>query len=206
MKHKNADCHLAYLINSLKYCTYLYTANPTYPYFTLTTVTTRPNADLETEIETKKIRIAQKPANKATKNTDAPLLNLKDFLPQGVECSDAQDKSLDTSFRATKLEFIILARDTDDTVFDIDADSDLEWEIPDQETFDKVVSEAVYAFTLGHLDRIHSLAWPSTGWNTGVGLVTLTTSDLQLVEEFRQAVAGVEMDGQRFITLPKQMR
>ena len=35
--------------------------------------------------------------------------------------------------------------------------------------------------------------------------MTLTTSDLQMVEEFCKAVAGVEFEGQNFITPPKQM-
>ena len=38
-----------------------------------------------------------------------------------------------------------------------------------------------------------------------MGLVALTTDDLNLVEEFRKSVAQVELDGRSFITLPKQM-
>ena len=49
------------------------------------------------------------------------------------------------------------------------------------------------------------MVWSSTGWNAGVGLVALTTDNLQLIEDFRQTVASIELDGQRFITLPKQM-
>ena len=49
------------------------------------------------------------------------------------------------------------------------------------------------------------MAWSSTGWNTGVGMVALTTDDLHLVNEFRQSVAQVALDGRCFLTLPRQM-
>ena len=113
-------------------------------------------------------------------------------------------KSLDTAFRATKLEFILLARDDNEDMVDLDSDEH-EWEIPDQEVFDEVVSAAVYQYTVTDTMRIKSLAWSSTGWDTGVGIVAITTDDLQLVEEFRDAVVSVEHEGQRFITMPKQM-
>ena len=82
---------------------------------------------------------------------------------------------------------------------------DLEWGIPDQDTFDNVVGHAVKAFTETDPERIFSLAWSSTGWDTGVGLVALTTANLKMVEEFREIVAGLELEDQRFLTLPKQM-
>ena len=105
-----------------------------------------------------------------------------------------------------RLEFIILAREAEeDMVTPDDDEDDLEWSIPDQDTFDEVVAEAVYHFTENHMDRLESMAWSSTGWKTGVGLVALTTDKLQWVEEFRQSVAQVELDGRQFITLPKQM-
>ena len=84
-------------------------------------------------------------------------------------------------------------------------DQDGEWEIPDQTTFDDVVAEAVFKFTEPEPDRILTLAWSSTGWDTGVGLIAMTKDDLQVMEDFRQTVASIEMDGQRFLTLPKQM-
>ena len=90
-------------------------------------------------------------------------------------------------------------------VLDLDTDDEVEWEIPDQEVFDEVIQAALYQYTLGDTMRNKTLAWSSTGWDTGVGVVAITTDDLALVEEFRDAVAQVEHEGQRFITLPKQM-
>ena len=79
----------------------------------------------------------------------------------------------------------MLARESDDAILDPEHnEDDLEWGIPDQDTFDEVVAEAVYAFTVGDQTRIRAMAWSSTGWDTGVGLVALTTDDLQMVEDY----------------------
>ena len=149
--------------------------------------------------EQKKVVIAKKPVPKPRRYADAPLLNLKDLLPDGVSCDD---NSLNETFRATRLEFIILACEDDDE--DVE-DDDLLWEIPDQETFDEAVGLAVEKFTETEPDRIMNLAWSSTGWDTGVGLVALTTSNLLMIKEFREAIAAIELDGQRFMSMPKQM-
>ena len=75
---------------------------------------------------------------------------------------------------------------------------DEEWEIPDQDTFDGIVAKAVYTFTEQDLERVKTLEWSSTGWDTGIGLVALTTDDLDLVEEFRAVVAHIEIGDQRY--------
>ena len=68
----------------------------------------KPPSDLEVVPEIGKVVIADKPAKPTRRYTDAPLLNLKDLLPSGMECPDAADASLNSTFRATRLEFIIL--------------------------------------------------------------------------------------------------
>ena len=103
--------------------------------------------------ESKKIVIAKKKAPKVRRYADAPLLNLKELLPPGVDCDDA---SLTTTFRATRLEFIILVCEDDDEDLE---DDDLEWEIPDQDTFDEAIGMAVEVFTATDPDRIMSLSW-----------------------------------------------
>ena len=64
---------------------------------------------------------------------------------------------------------------------------------------------AVEQFTAPDPYRITNLAWSSTGWDTGVGLVALTTDNLPMVEEFRSVIASLDLDGQRFLSMPKQM-
>ena len=127
----------------------------------------------------------------------------------------------------------------------------------EQDLFDEVVARGIQIFTKDSPDLILNLAWSSTGWETGVGLVALTTDNLKTVDDFRynncylylplpaityhtlplkypylphtiitylssypylphtinsypssyyrQAVAAVDANDQRFVTLPKQM-
>ena len=58
------------------------------------------------------------------------MLNLKDLLPTGINCNNAGDKSLDSAFRATKLEFILQACNEDEDIVDLDSkDTEHEWKI-----------------------------------------------------------------------------
>ena len=182
----------------------------TYPYTYSSILASRPASNLHVVPEKKSFKVPKKTVPKVKKYTDAPLLNLKDLLPPDIECDDVHDKDLDSTFRATRLEFILLAQTLplDETLDpDIAAvdDNDLEWSIPDQDTFDDVVGDAVFTFTENEPTRIDTLAWSSTGWDTGVGLIALTTDNLKLVEDFRSAISMVDHPSLRFITLPKQM-
>ena len=76
----------------------------------------------------------------------------------GLEYPDAQDNSLNSTFRATRLEFIILARDDEFNIAEEDDDVELEWRIPEQDTFDMVVGQAVNRFTAVEHERILALA------------------------------------------------
>ena len=106
--------------------------------------------DMEVVAEPKMIVIAKKTAAKPRRYADAPLMYLKELLPPGVNCDDS---SLNTTFRATRLEFILLVCEDDDEDLE---DNDLEWEIPDQDTFDEAIGMAVEAFTATDPDRITS--------------------------------------------------
>ena len=69
-----------------------------------------------------------------------------------MDCTDASDKDLDSTFRATRLEFIILQREEEEDMVNID-DYEMELDIPDQDTFDEVVADAVFHFTANVTDR-----------------------------------------------------
>ena len=69
-------------------------------------------------------------------------------------CPDTEDMSIDST--STRLEFIILVRKWEEMV-EANKDGVLEWDILDQDTFDNLVSEAVYLFAK-EADWIHTLA------------------------------------------------
>ena len=141
--------------------------------------------------EHRNFKIPKKTPPKLRKCTDTPILNLKDLLPPDIQCDDVNDKDLDTTFRAMRLEFILLAQDRPvdvallgPDVAIVDGDSDPEWGIPDQDTFDEVIADVVFIFTKHEPTRISTLAWSSTGWDMGVSLIALTTDNVKMVEAF----------------------
>ena len=67
------------------------------------------------------------------------------------------------------------------------------------------MAEAIFRFTEPDPDRVLTLAWSSMGWDIGVALVAMTTDNLELVEAFRDTIAGIDQDCQQILTLPKQM-
>ena len=75
----------------------------------------------------------------------------------GMDCPSARDKTINSTFCATHLEFIILVRDDEDTIEVPDVDVELGWGIPDHTTFDNVVAKALFHFTPNDADRNHSL-------------------------------------------------
>ena len=90
--------------------------------------------ELEIISELKEVVLPDKAPEKPRRYADAPILNLKDLLPEGILCPDAYDKSLDSTFRASRLEFVLLVREDPDTDDDDDEDEDLEWGIPGRDT------------------------------------------------------------------------
>ena len=143
-------------IKTIKHTKTLKTHNTYLNYYTYLLPTILANAAPELEIvpEAKEVDLPTPSTAKPTSFMQAPVLNLKDFLPEGVDCPDQHDKALDSSFRATRLEFIILQReDEEDQVSLDDDDDDQEWTIPDQETFNEVVADAVFHFTEKDSDR-----------------------------------------------------
>ena len=112
--------------------------------------------DLKIVPETEVVRVPKQAPKKATSYADAPLLNLKDLLPPDL-VPDNEDLTLDTTFRATRLEFVVLSFDSDDVLLDPGTDDDdMEWGIPTQEVFDDVVARAVNIFTKDNPDLILS--------------------------------------------------
>ena len=69
---------------------------------------------------------------------DAPLLTLRELMP-GSTGEDEEDGELDQSFRADKIEFLVMVRNI--TAAEKDVDSvleevgDIDWDIPSHEEF-----------------------------------------------------------------------
>ena len=57
-----------------------------------------PNANLRVVEEQERMVLSQQGVPKPQRYSEAPMMNLKNLLPVGLDCPDAQDKSLDSNF------------------------------------------------------------------------------------------------------------
>ena len=132
------------------------------------TVTANPNAAAAKKLEYK----------------NAPLLTLRSLLPDSLddgtqlalEIPDGT-KNLDCTFRADRLEFVIMTRKIDD--------DNAEWEIPEPADFDELMNIAIADFIDDDLTRMNAIQWSSVGQQTGVGLFSMGCENMGLVELFR---------------------
>ena len=69
-------------------------------------------------------------------------------------------------------------------------DPKIDWQIPNQETFERVMDLAICDFTEDDPDRLEVIEFSKgkVGWNTGVGLVGFRTDNMDLVSEFAAIV------------------
>ena len=62
----------------------------------------------------------------------------------------------------------------EDVILDI-TDPKIDWQIPNQETFEKFMDLAICDFTDDNPDRLEVIKFSKVGWNMGVGLVGFRT-------------------------------
>ena len=103
---------------------------------------------------------------------EALLLTLRQLMP-GTTGYDEEDQDLDQSFRANKIEFLVVQRKL--SVAEAEADgslhdpADVDWSIPDQAEYEDIMGHTLDIYTDDRPELVHALAWLSVGSQTGVG-------------------------------------
>ena len=122
------------------------------------------------------------------KLADAPTLSLKSLMPEGFKGEVVEDETIKTS----RLDFLILYRkaDKDEVIMDLD-DPKIDWQIPNQETFEKIMDLVICGFTEDDPDRLEVIEFSKVGWDTEVGLVGFRIDNMDLVSEFAAIVKGL---------------
>ena len=128
------------------------------------------------------------PLKAPVKVADAPTLSLKNLMPEGSKGEVDDDETMKTS----RLDFLILYRkaNKDEVAMELD-DPKIDWQIPNQETFERVMDLAICEFTEDDPDRLEVIEFSKVGWNTEVGLVGFRTDNMDLVGEFAAIVKGM---------------
>ena len=142
------------------------------------------------------------PAAKAAKldYRQAPTLTLSELIPASFqpEAGAAASGKLHSSFRAEKIEFVLMQRKLVAT-----AKEDLEWDLPTQELYDEVILAASAQFIETDISHADALLWSSVGQTTGIGMFAMSTEKMDLVEQFRLLIRGFQNEESEFETFPK---
>ena len=134
---------------------------------------------------------------------NAPLLTLRSLLPDALDDGTqlaldipAGSKTLDCTFRAERIEFVVMTRKVDD--------DNADWEIPEPEDFDVLMNNAIADFIDNDLTRMNAIQWSSVGQQTGVGLFSMGCEKMGLVELFRSLLRIKGYKNLHVESFPKQ--
>ena len=150
------------------------------------------------------------PLEEPVKLDDAPTLSLRELLAEEDRTAEA---NLDETIKVSKLEFILVERDDNvahpmtvaGTSTAPSTSPDHDWEIPDSETFEEIIGQALAAFTDINLDYLNLVEYSSLGWNTGVGMFAVRADRPQLIAQFRYIIRATKHRGKRYETYAKKM-
>ena len=130
-------------------------------------------------------------APKVTYN-HAPQVTLRELMPENSVAPQPSDR-LDSTFRAERLEFIVMCRPLTATT-----PEELEWDIPETDLYDQVVTEAAAIYIEEDIERADTLSWSSVGQNTGIGVFAMDTAKMDLISIFRGIIRNLKHDDMEF--------
>ena len=152
------------------------------------------------------IKTAKVPLLAPTKLSEAPVLQLKDLVPD-QDKADLENQNQDETFKTDKIKFVLFEREVQPGENDamLRSDREYEWEIAERETFDAVLGETIDIFTEEDWEFIDYLSYSSVGWNTGVGMFAFGSDKLMHMEKFRSIIRRIKRGNKRFESYPKRM-
>ena len=159
------------------------------------------SAQFDIEQVHQKVFMPPTPLNDPVKFSDAPILKLKDLVPQ--EQAETKD-NLEDTVQVSKIEFLLLIRQPDPEDDPMN-NEDAEWEIPTPEEFEECFGLAINEFTDINPDYLEILEYSSVGWNTGVGMFSVRSDMLKEVDIFREIIRNTVYEGKKFETFPRKM-
>ena len=114
------------------------------------------------------------------------------------QAGDKDQPRMDASFRASKVEFILMFRklSTSDP-------AELEWDVPDRELFEDVMMGELAKLVETDSNKAAVLQWSSVGLSTGVGQFALSTDQYDAMDEYRQLLRTTEHEDYEFESFPK---
>ena len=130
----------------------------------------------------------------------APTLTLNELIPVQFKPERGQStEKLHASFRTERIEFVLMCRK-----LVITNPEDLEWDLPDNELYDEIVTAASDAFFEEDITYSDALLWSSIGQTTGIGMFAMNTNRMDLIKKFRDLLRNADHETLEFETFPKE--
>ena len=126
----------------------------------------------------------------------------------GATCGDDDDHELDLTFRANKVEFIVTHRSLHPAELKADCvlkdPADVDWSIPDQAEFEDIMGNCMDVYTDERPELVHALSWFSVGAATGVGCFSVKTGRMSDLNDIRDTLRTIIVDGKCIESFPKR--
>ena len=138
---------------------------------------------------------------------EAPLMTLRELMP-GSTGDDKEDRDLDQTFRADRVEFMVVYRELSPE--EAKANSvlkdagDVDWSIPTHEEFEDFMGYAMDIHTDDRPDLVHALSWSSVGAATGVGCFSVKTGNMNDLNDIRGTMRVIIYRGRCYESYPKK--
>ena len=132
----------------------------------------------------------------------------RELMPGIAQEADKDDRSLDQSFRADKIEFVLVSRkaskielERHQQVTDV---NQADWDIPPTKEYDDAMGMAIDEFTRTDRSLIHVINWSSVNKTTETGVFSIKTGALKHIEDFRDIIRRMFSDDARcYETFPR---
>ena len=128
-------------------------------------------------------------------------------MPGTGKDSDPDDHSLNQTFRADKIEFLVVSRPTSPDeaaqnrqIMNVNT---ADWDIPKDEVYEDAMGFAINEFTRFDSELIHVICWSSVNKTTDTGVFSIKTGNLQHIEDFRDIIRRMFIEGTCFETFPR---
>ena len=131
----------------------------------------------------------------------APTLTLSELIPSQFQDAGAgvpSTSNMMSSSRAERIEFVLMCRKLVAVM-----QEDLEWNLPENDTYDEIITTAGATFVEANMDHAELLQWCSIGQLTGVGMFSMSTERMDLVEQFQLLIRNAKHSDFEFETFPK---
>ena len=128
-------------------------------------------------------------------------------MPGKAQETDLDDRSLDQSFRADKIEFVLvssIATPDEDTRKQQIIDVNLaEWVIPTENEFNAAMGLVIDKYIEHDTSLIHTICWSSVNKTTETGVFSVKTGALEHIENFRELIRRMFVTNQCFESFPR---